>query len=337
MKENTGFIVALAYPEVVVRIANGEFISKLWPLFGVGGKHKVMAGHAAMLLVSKETNKVHYFDFGRYITSDKFGRVRSEETDNEVHIPIAAEHNSEKILNIDEILLFLDKHPEKTHGEGRMVVGVNSEINYDKALSFVTDLQNQGEVAYGAFLKEASNCARFVADAIIASGTNNKVLRKLKRTNNLTPSPLSNVINGSTNGLDKWEVIDQKINRYENTSLLKEYKTSLFSKVSQEIDDIGTIVPDLEKYNSPNGQWLGGIGSGAWFELHEKSKKRNLYNVVRRNYIGEIDLEGEFNILNEGFSIDQKFEFQYGSNCRQCVVKQNETLFFFKRVLSKSA
>ena len=169
----------LAYPDVIVRVANGELISKIWPLFGVGGQKKVMAGHAAMLLVSKETGKVNYFDFGRYITSDTFGRVRSEVTDNEVAIPFKAIHDGNEISNLEEILLFLDKHPEKTHGEGRLVAGVNSEIDYDKALAFILNLQKKGEVAYGAFKKDGNNCARFVTDTILESTGNKKNIRDL--------------------------------------------------------------------------------------------------------------------------------------------------------------
>lgn len=330
MNRNTGFIVIIAYPDVVVRIANGELISKIWPLFGVGGQNKVKAGHAAMLLVSKETNKIDYFDFGRYITSDKNGRVRSVETDNELLIPFSAKHDSDSIKNLNEILLFLDKHPEKTHGDGRMVVGVNSEVDYDKALRFVKNIQDKGEVSYGAFLKEGSNCARFVTDTLLHATTNKNIVRKLKLTYTITPSPISNVLKGSSLNQDKFQVENQIINLYQNTSLLKEYKQSLFTSVPQEINDIGSIEPDLNSYSSSNGHWLGGIGSGAWFELSKKSENCSLYKIIRRNYKGEIDFESSFVLLEDGFSLDKSFEFQYGSNCKTCIVKQNNKNYIFK-------
>lgn len=331
MNKNTGFIVIIAFPEVVVRTANGELIHKIWPLFGAGGQQKIMAGHAAMLLVSKETNKINYFDFGRYITSDTFGRVRSEETDNEVYIPIDAVHNSNEILNLDEILLFLDKNPEKTHGEGKMIVGVNSEIEYDKALEYITSLQDKGEVRYGAFLKEGSNCARFVTDTLLASTTNKKIVRKLKLTYTLTPSPISNVLKGSSEELVKFEIKNQKIQPYLNSSAYKEHKQYLFSKVSQELNVIGSIEPNVEKYSSPNGQWLGGIGSGAWFELNEKCKDSKLYHIQRRNQNGEIDLAADFIRVEDGFSFQEEFEFQYGSNCKSCFLKQKDKVYTFAR------
>jgi hypothetical protein len=331
MDKNTGFIVILAYPEVVVRIANGELISKIWPLFGIGGQNKVMAGHAAMLLVSKKTNKINYFDFGRYITSDTYGRVRSEETDNEVHIPTIANHNSKRILNLEEVLLFLDKNPKKTHGEGRMVVGVNSEIDYDKALAYILDLQDKGEVPYRAFTKKGSNCARFVTDTILASTTNKKIVRKLQLAYALTPSPVGNVLKGSTDGLLKLQIENHRISPYVNNSAFKEHKKHFLTKVSQQLNDIGSIYPDLGKYNSLSGQWLGGIGSGAWFELNEKCKDSKLYHIERRNLNGEIDLAADFITVEEGFSFQDGFRFQHGSNCKICLLKQKNKVYTFAR------
>ena len=331
MNKNNGFIVIIGYPEVVVQIANGELISKIWPLFGVGGQKKVMAGHAAMLLISKQTNKIHYFDFGRYITSNTFGRVRSEETDNEVHIPFQAQIKGDKILNLEEVLLFLDANPGKTHGEGRMVVGVNSEVNYEAALSFVLNLQQKGEVPYGAFIRNGSNCARFVTDALIAATTNTKIARKLKLSYAVTPSPISNVLRGSSKEQPKLQIENQVVQTYLNNSVYKEHKKCLFSKVSQEVDHIGSLIPNMEKYSSPNGQWLGGIGSGAWFELKEKSKEAGLYHIQRKNHFGEIDLAADFIPVEEGFSVQKEFVFQYGSNCKTCFLKQDDKTYTFRR------
>ena len=331
MNNNTGFIVIIAYPEVVVRTANGELVSRIWPLLGIGGQNNVMAGHCAMLLVSKKTNKIKYFDFGRYITSDKYGRVRSEETDNEVYIPIVAKHNSTELLNLNEVLLFLEQHPEKTHGKGRIVIGVNSEIDYDKAISYIFDLQNEGEVPYRAFSKNGSNCARFVADTIIASTTNKKIARKLQRTYALTPSPISNVLKGSSHGLPKVQVTNLGITPYTNNSVFKEYKKCFLTKVSQELNFVGSILPDTNKYISENGQWLGGVGSGAWFELKEKCRESKLYNIQRRSQNGEIDSAGDFITFEKDFSFQKEFEFQYGSNSKKCILKQGDKVYTFVR------
>lgn len=332
MEHNTGFIVVIAYPETVVRTANGELMSKIWPFFGVGGQQKVRAGHAALLLVSKKTNKVNYFDFGRYITSNTFGRVRSEETDNELSIPFAAVHNSKQIENLEEILLFLENHPEKTHGDGRMIVAVNHEINYKAALSFILELQGQIEVPYGAFKKKASNCARFVTDTLIASTTNKKIRKKLKNTYVVTPSPVGNVLKGKSENNECLEVFKQQIKSYPHKTVFQEHKRCLFSTVSQELNEVGTVKPDLKSFASKNGQWLGGIGSGAWFELYKDSSDAKVYKIVRRNAKGIVDLEDVFILKNGDFSIHKPYFFQFGSNCRQCILLQNKKKYLFERI-----
>ena len=48
---SNGIIIILAYPDTIVRPAYWEKLSNFWPMIGVGGKHAVQAGHAALLLI----------------------------------------------------------------------------------------------------------------------------------------------------------------------------------------------------------------------------------------------------------------------------------------------
>ena len=105
MQNSDGIIVILSYPDTIVRPAYWEKSSKIWPIIGIGGKHAVQAGHAALLLIKKGQKKIEYFDFGRYITTYRNGRVRGEETDPELVIPISAEFKNDELLNIDETQL----------------------------------------------------------------------------------------------------------------------------------------------------------------------------------------------------------------------------------------
>jgi hypothetical protein len=326
--KDTGFIVILAYPDTVVRVANGEKISKLWPYFGVGGKNKVQAGHAALLLVEKESSTIEYYDFGRYITANSFGRVRGATTDYEVEIPFKAKHDGSEIKNLKEILLFLEKSPEKTHGEGRMVASVNHKIDYLKAKMFILNLQKENHVPYGAFVKNGSNCARFVTDTLIESTTDKAVAKKLKRSKYLTPSPISNIINGGISDASYFEVYEQKIVAYKNRSVSKEHRKCFFNKVSQEINEIGTVLPDVNRFYSENAQWLGGIGSGAWFEM-ELETSSNHYRILRRNVDGVIDMDAEFKVLQSGFRMHSSYEFLHKSNGSVCFVRQENKVFEF--------
>lgn len=328
----TGYIIVLAYPETVVRTATKEISSKIWPLFGVGGKHSVMAGHAAFLLVSKNTGAVNYFDFGRYVTSEGMGRARSEKTDCELAIPISAVFDRDAIVNLEEILFFVEKHPEKTHGAGRMIASVNAHINYEKAFRFVENLQKKGEVPYGAFLKKGSNCARFVTDVLLHATYDQQCRKKLRRSKFFTPSPIGNVVNGKTEEKIV-EVHRQKIRSYKYDSVLKEHRNYFLKKVSQEINKYGNMMPLKSFYNPPNGQWLSGIGAGAWFEI-EKCVK-NCYTISRRGAKGELHVRDSFLVNQSGFEIEKPYKFLHGSHCNICWVQQRRKVYVFQRILDE--
>ena len=144
MINSDGIIVILSYPDTFVRTSYWEFSSKFWPLIGIGDKNKILAGHSALLLIQKNKPNIDYFDFGRYITSYGNGRVRSEETDPEVLIPVKALFKNDTLINLEEILLWIEKHPEITHGNGRLIASINHRINYNKALNFIQNLTYQG-------------------------------------------------------------------------------------------------------------------------------------------------------------------------------------------------
>ncbi|MFK8061203.1 MAG: DUF6695 family protein [Polaribacter sp.] len=328
MQNSDGVIIILSYPDTIVRPAYWERSSKIWPLIGIGGKHAVQAGHAVLLLIKKGTSEINYFDFGRYITTYGNGRVRSKETDPELKIPLKVEFENQEITNLEEILLWLDKHPEKTHGEGRMIATLNEEINYDLAKDFIDALINKKEIPYGAFIKNGTNCARFVTDTIIASTTNKKIKSHLKNSNLFTPSPIGNVIKGTTTN-KIYQVENQKIGFYKNRSILKEYKESFLNKFDNEPNLIGTELPNKAIFDLENGTWLGGIGSGAWFKIEAQIDTKT-YKIARYTSLGEKDFEGKFLINNNSFKIDEKYEFVYPTNCKEMYLIQNNQEYLFK-------
>ncbi|SDS13946.1 hypothetical protein SAMN05216503_2093 [Polaribacter sp. KT25b] len=323
-------IVILSYPDTVVRPAYWESSSKFWPKIGIGSEHAVQAGHAALLLIKKNESEIKYFDFGRYITSYGNGRVRSVATDPELHIPLKATFKNNKISNLDNILLWLEKHPEKTHGEGRLIASINDEINYDNALQFIHNLITEKEYPYGAFMKKASNCARFVTDTLIYSCTNKRITLKLKSSYLLTPSPIGNTLKGKT-VKEVYNVKNQKIEIYKNRSILKEYNAAFFKKFDNQLNLIGTELPDIETFNLPKGTWLSGIGSGAWFHIDEKLEDKK-YKISRHAKCGKKDFEGCFTVDNSFFDITKNYTFLHPSNCREMYIKQGDKKFIFKQL-----
>ncbi|WP_435415961.1 DUF6695 family protein [Polaribacter aestuariivivens] len=328
MPTSNGIIIILSYPDTVVRPAYWEKLSAFWPKIGIGGKHAVQAGHAALLLLKKNDAVINYFDFGRYITSYGNGRVRSKETDPELAISIAGKFEKNQLKNLSEILLWIENHPEKTHGDGRLVASINEEINFEKAALFIHQLIDKKEIPYGAFLKNGSNCARFVTDTIIASSENKKIKNALKTSNLFTPSPIGNVIKG--NSTDKiYEVFKQKIKQYKNRSVIKEYRASFLNKFEGSPNLKGTEMPNLEVFQPKNGTWLGGIGSGAWFKIERKISDKK-YKIARYTSDGIKDFENDFLIDNDVFNHEKHHQFIHPTNCTEIYIQQNNIIYSSK-------
>ncbi|QTE22682.1 DUF6695 family protein [Polaribacter cellanae] len=328
MQNSDGIIIILSYPDTVVRPAYWERLSDFWRKIGIGGKHAVQAGHAALLLIRKGNSEINYFDFGRYITSYGNGRVRCKETDPELKVSVNAKFKKAELSNLKDILLWLEKHPEKTHGDGRLVASINTEINFKKAHTFIHQLIDTKEIPYGAFLKNGTNCARFVTDVIIASSTNKKITKKLKESNLLTPSPIGNVIKANTNNLI-YNTYNQIITEYKNRSIVKEYKESFFNKFNNEPNLKGTEEPNLAVFNLENGTWLGGIGSGAWFKIEEKIADKK-YKIARYTSEGIKDFENIFRIDNTLFNHKKEYKFIHPTNCTEIFIEQNNHIISSK-------
>ena len=328
-EENTGFIISLAFPDTIVSHAK-EWYSPFLKYVGVGNKTSVRAGHAALILVDSNTGFLEYHDFGRYITTEPNGRVRSAITDNELHIPIKADIKNKRILNIDAILIFLATHPKITHGDGRLVASVCNTINYKKARKHIDKMQKREFIYYAAFKKEASNCARFVTDTLIASVTNLKVKKALEKSKWFTPSTIGSVLISNT-GPYPFEVsVNGKISKFTGTQQSENLKCFL--------DRLKDYVPSLEGKLTPkkvqglheNAQWLSGIAAGAWYEIF-KTESSNHYRYKRTSPHGNIDCDAIYITEDSSFNYEKDYQIVHYSNCLFFHVKQNEKVIRFNR------
>jgi hypothetical protein len=180
------------------------------------GKYRV--GHSALALVDSTTRKIHYFDFGRYHTPDGFGRIRDTETDPDAGIKQKAKINGEKINNIEEILIEISNN-KSYHGEGALYSSVISGINFSSAFNYAKKWQEKGAIPYGPFVRNGTNCSRFVAT--ISRKAEPSFLKKLrlKFPFTISPSPKRNISIANTNYYIVREQKCTKINR----STLKAY------------------------------------------------------------------------------------------------------------------
>ncbi|MBT8279539.1 MAG: hypothetical protein KJO41_11085 [Bacteroidia bacterium] len=324
---NTGIIITLAFPETIVKVSDEWFIS-LIRYMGIGKKNYVRAGHAAIVLADTEGSQLEYYDFGRYIAPDNHGRVRSKETDHELEFPIRPIFQNNTLVNLNEILTFLATSPKFTHGQGKLIASVCDEIDYKKAKNYIIDLQNRDFVKYAVFKKNASNCARFVTDTLIAGTTNKKIKKRLKRSKWFTPSTVGNVVLSNTKNRI-YEISETgDIGEFKSTVTKENTKNFLDRLRVFQPDAVGTIHPKPLKEISSHAQWIGGVGAGAWFELHDTAENY-MYRFKRISPHGSIDVNGLYKIDDEEFHYDSEYEFIHYSNCQFFHIKQGEKIFRF--------
>ena len=178
-------IITLAWPESMVT-GPGSWYDKF---ASTKGKYRV--GHSAMVLINSETQKSHYFDFGRYHTPQGYGRVRDIETDADVAV-INPEIKKGEIVNIKDILLHL-KCMKSTHAKGKMYASLIMGINFTNAFATAKTIQGKGMLPYGPFTQRGTNCSRFVAAVIRSSGIPWIKRLRFKYPFCISPSPKRNV------------------------------------------------------------------------------------------------------------------------------------------------
>jgi hypothetical protein len=326
---NSAFILTLAYPDTIVSHAK-EWYSPYLRFVGVGNKTSVRAGHAALVLINRDTEILEYHDFGRYITSEPNGRVRGMHTDNELQFPFKAKIKDNKILNLERILKFLATHPKITHGDGRLVASVCNKINYDLARTHISKMQAREFIYYAAFKKEACNCARFVTDTLIASVTDSKIKKALLNSKWFTPSTVGNVLLAKT-GDHPFEVSDQGvIKEYNGSQKSENLKCFLDQLKGYKPNYEGTIKPKKVEGLHKNAQWLSGIAAGAWYEICI-TEIRHEYRYKRISPYGNIDCDAIYIVEDSSFEFEEYYKVIHYSNCHFFHVKQNNKVFRFNR------
>jgi hypothetical protein len=324
---NSGIILTLAYPETIVMVAD-EWYSPFMRYLGIGKKNYVRAGHAALVLIDKATGVLEYHDFGRYITPIPNGRVRGRDTDHELEFPIKAQIKNDTIINLKDILEFLATNPKLTHGDGKLIASVCNVIDYDKARSHITRMQNRHFIRYAAFIKDGCNCTRFVTDSLIASVTDFKIKARLKKSKRFTPSTIGNVVIADTEN-HVYEVSETgKISEYQS-SVQKDNRRYFLDRLKQyEPNFVGTLEPKHIEVKSHHAQWLDGIAAGAWFELYITDVIHE-YRFRRVSPHGNIDVDGLYKVDKECFKYEETYRFVHYSNCAFYHIEQQETIYRF--------
>lgn len=193
--KNTATIIALAWPDTKV-VCEGKWYDEPMRWVGAIKNGYYNAGHAAFLLIDNSTGSIQYFDFGRYHTPMKYGRVRSQLTDPDIEIQHKAIINDGVITNLEEVLL--ERYNNKAcHGTGRLTAAIVKNIDYKKALNKVLKMQEREAIYYGPFEFGGTTCSRLVAQVVLASTKDwlTKLMIVLPYTVSATPRSNNKVLN----------------------------------------------------------------------------------------------------------------------------------------------
>lgn len=235
-QHNKASLIALAWPDTKVRRI-GVWYDQVTQWLGFIDGDYYKAGHAASVLVDHSTGALQYFDFGRYHTPEKMGRLRSHNTDPELKLQTKARTSrSGEIKNIEEILIEISAHPA-THGDGVMYAGVAKNIDAKKALHFTMKLQESEMSHYGPFDIRGTNCSRFVRDIVKKSTQCRLTKFRLAFPWTLTPATKWVARNAATDG--KYFEVNGKVSLHQKTSLsiaIKQFLTWFELKAERQME-----------------------------------------------------------------------------------------------------
>ncbi|BDD06638.1 DUF6695 family protein [Aureibacter tunicatorum] len=331
IKTDNAILIVLAYPEEVVRTTEA-FYSNLLPLIGMGKKGSIRAGHAAMVLVKNGSKEFEYYDFGRYITPEGYSRMRSRASDPETKIDVKPRWKGDELVNVEELLQWLYDHPEKTKGIGDLYASLSTEVNYERVKEYIKIIEEEELLEYGPFVKNGSNCARFVTGAMYHGIMDEELQKKVRKLYHITPSGLGNV--DAANSLDNYFVVNEDEIFQSNKDLDKIQRDIIFDwgKGHQPLSEKGTLsAPKNAEYEiGENWQWLGGFGSGGWFDV-KPTQKDGFYLIAHYNALGECVFKSVFK-TKQDLDVEEPFTVTYPSHFRKCTLIQDDEEIILQRV-----
>ncbi|MBD1419967.1 DUF6695 family protein [Sphingobacterium chuzhouense] len=295
-------------------------------------------GHAAILLIERNSGRVLYFDFGRYLSPRGYGRARSALFDPRLEISTKAQITPQgEIQNVIEILEELCEKEEATHGGGRTFFSICKQVSFSKCVAYAEKLVAEGPILYGALAKGNNSCSRFVAQ-ILAEGMDldDKRRRKILYPECLKASPTSNVVNAAPNeevfcyeqGLLKPWKMGRKDSLLFQFGLLKDNFTK---KGSQDLacdQTPGMIDAPLRPSNVPeHAQWIGGIGEGAWLQLKQQQDE-NIFVICKYAASGKLEYEIQTTCI-QNFDIKRPYTFTPNFLYHSYSIVQDDNLYLF--------
>ena len=302
VREKSGFAIALAWPEMYCKQA-GAWYDGILHFFRISKHHYFKVGHAAVVLVDREQQQFHYFDFGRYHTPFRRGRVRSALTDHDLRIRTAFRDTTRQAReeSFHQVLEELQQNTS-CHGEGALHASY-CRVDFGRAFEQASKMQARPHWLYGPFHLGGTNCSRFVKTVILAGRPGWQHRWRLKYMMPLTPMPKTNV-----SALRGKKVIPQ----------LAGERLSRPVKRSRQFLKTTLAAPPRAAGIPSSAQWLSGEGAGSWFVL---SPKKHTLQVTRYSPSGVVECTGMFSSKAVVASELKGAQITYPSTCAYITVQ----------------
>lgn len=309
----------LTWPDATIR---GD---EKWMMFfkkiGLVKNLNFKVGHTGIVIVKRETGEMHFYDFGRYITSRGYGRARSKLSDPRLEIKLTAKFEGQCIANLEEIVTQFEKQKAAMYGEGTLYFSVASDINFELAKAYGDACVHQGTFPYGAVAPNNNNCSRFICRMLMRSSRKYCWYHSINLPETIKASPISNVVNAVADRMVYSYTPEQgmqhfKMSRWQSFCfLLKKLGDNVRAEKAHLLPDdriIGCMTHSSKPISIPeHAQYLGGVGDGAWFVVQAVDAKK----VIVERYTSKGDLE--YMILGEPteeIDILASFEITYDSH-----------------------
>jgi len=313
--------LVIAWPEQTAR--GDERWMAFFKRLGIVKNLNFKVGHAAIILIHRQTGELAYFDFGRYVTPRGYGRARSANTDPRLLFKQKAQIDptSGEITNLTDIIRELKALDEATHGAKSIYFSIARHLSYQKGCAYAQSVIAQGVIPYGAIAPKNNSCSRYVAQILLSAlRPQHATRRDIYWPESIKASPMSNVVNASKQRIiycfEQHVLRQLYMNRYQ----------SLYFQVSLLCHNIfpqkaaflpsdrqsGYLIEPIRPTTVPaHAQWLGGIGEGVWYALRLESA--NTYRVTRYNSKGQVDYQVQ---CRSDEQIDPKAGFQFTYHCQ---------------------
>lgn len=298
------FIIAIAWPRALAKQTDAGY-NKAARALGINQRGYYRAGHAALILVNRADSTCHYYDFGRYHSPFGTGRVRSATTDHDLVLRTKAHIRGRSIGNLKAILREVMHNPA-SHASGPVWAGY-VRANFETAQAKALGLQQQSPITYGPFVKDGTNCTRFVRSVALAAKMPLAHHLRMTLVPMLTPTTLNNVAS-------LWHHV--RISAKHNV-VLEECKVRRYCP--PVLLDTTLPAPPRPITVPENAQWVAGETGGSWFQLSAEGDSFRL-----QRYCGEGRLECTSTVRAQvtGFVLQEVFRLLPMAHCQQVTVEQ---------------